>query len=109
MASHSIYIVGMQESIQRAIFLENSYEWDTTWLYSRRSEAVLEKLRRESVFGPYTSHVEKLAAAWKPFKNTGCISEVSPPEKKNNKESSFERLGKGLEEPQFSFPAVKRG
>lgn len=62
MTSHSIYIVGMQESIQRAIFLENSYEWDTTWLYSR-SEAVLEKQRGESVFGPYTSHVEKLAAA----------------------------------------------
>lgn len=80
-----------------------------TWLYSRRHEAVLEKPRGGPVFGPYTLHVEKLAAVWKSFKNTGCISKVSPPEKKNNKESSFERLGKGLEEPQFSFPAVKRG
>lgn len=62
MTSHSIYIVGMQKSIQGAIFLENTYEWDRTWLYSRRCEAVLEKLKGGSVFGPYTLHVEKLAA-----------------------------------------------
>lgn len=78
------------------------------WFKLSLVKTELEQLR-ELISALHTFLVEKVAPVRKSFKNPGWISKGSPPEKKNNKESGFESLGKGLEEPEFSFPAVKRG